>query len=124
MSDPETALRRLALSDERLAASILDMRPEAAEDCWLDWKTSALVRLAAVVTLDSAAASYHWGVGAAFAAGATDEEVVGTLMALAPAIGLVRVVRAARQIGLAMGHDPDLALESFDRGCDPPGMSS
>jgi alkylhydroperoxidase/carboxymuconolactone decarboxylase family protein YurZ len=50
-------------------------------------KTVALVRRATLAAIEAAPASYQWGVGAALAAGATEEEIVATLVAVAPIIG-------------------------------------
>jgi alkylhydroperoxidase/carboxymuconolactone decarboxylase family protein YurZ len=48
----------------------------------------------------------------ALAAGASEDEIVGLLIAVAPAVGLGRVVSAAPELGLALGYDVDSALES------------
>ena len=80
----------------------------------MDEKTASLARLAALVALHAAPASYERGVGAALAAGATADEVVDTLTAVAPTVGLARVVSAAPGLALALGYDIDRALESHD----------
>ena len=43
----------------------------------------------------------------ATAAGATDDEIVGVLLAIAPAVGNARVVGVAPSLGLALGYDFD-----------------
>ena len=48
------------------------------------------------------------------AAGATADEIVGTLMAVAPITGVARTVAAAPEFGLALGYDVDAALESWN----------
>jgi 4-carboxymuconolactone decarboxylase len=68
------------------------------------------------VALDAACVSYQWGVQWALAAGATADEIVGTLMALAPVTGMARVVAAAPEVALALGYDVDAALESWNDG--------
>ena len=80
----------------------------------MDEKTASLARLAALVALHAPPASYERGVGAALAAGATADEVVDTLTAVAPTVGLARVVSAAPGLALALGYDIDHALESHD----------
>ena len=40
------------------------------------------------------------------------DEIVGTLIAVAPTIGLRRVVSAAPELALALGYDVDAALET------------
>ena len=80
----------------------------------LDPKTHALVRLAALVALDAAPASYQWNASMALASGATVDEIVGVLIAVAPNVGLARIVSAASEVALAIGYDIDAALESGD----------
>jgi hypothetical protein len=41
----------------------------------------------------------------AIAAGATEEDVVDVLIAVAPIVGLARVTRAAPEVALALGYD-------------------
>jgi alkylhydroperoxidase/carboxymuconolactone decarboxylase family protein YurZ len=49
--------------------------------------------------------SYLWAVQWALAAGATTDEIVGTLLAVAPVAGVARVVAAAPEVALALGYD-------------------
>ena len=76
----EDLLRRLAVIDEGVLESLFGIVLGGHEPEEPDAKTAALVRLAGLVALDSAAASYHWSVTAALAAGASDDEVVGVLV--------------------------------------------
>ena len=80
----------------------------------MDEKTASLARLAALVALHAAPASYERGVGAALDAGATADEVVDTLTTVAPTVGLARVVSAAPGLALALGYYIDRALEGVD----------
>jgi 4-carboxymuconolactone decarboxylase len=110
----EEFLRRLALHDERCIQSMLGicLNNEAAG---LDRKAQALARLAALVALDASGVSYSWAAEAALDMGATAEEVVGTLIAVAPITGLARVVSATPAVALAIGYDIDQAFEALDR---------
>jgi alkylhydroperoxidase/carboxymuconolactone decarboxylase family protein YurZ len=112
-------LLSLALNDEEFIDSVLAMRPEDAEASGLDPKAHALVRLGALLALDAAPASYQSVVGAALAAGASVEEIVGVLIAVAPTVGIARIVSAAPELALAVGYDIDSALERFDEGNRP-----
>jgi hypothetical protein len=47
----------------------------------------------------------------ALASGATVDEIVGVLIAVAPTVGLARVVSAAPEVAFAIGYDIDAALE-------------
>jgi alkylhydroperoxidase/carboxymuconolactone decarboxylase family protein YurZ len=111
----EEQLRRLALHDERCIASVLAM-DLGDGGCGLDVKTSALVRLSALLALGAAPVSYHWSVGAALDAGATPEEILGVLIAVAPISGVARVVLATPEVALSLGYDLDAAFEELSQG--------
>ena len=108
----ERLLRRLALSDERSLRGILggssEQMPGAGD---LDAKAQALVTLGALLSVGAAAVSLRWAVEQAYAAGGTEDEVLGVLLAIAPAVGHARVVGVAPQLALALGYD----LEEADR---------
>ena len=111
-------LRRLALNDERFVGSVLGMGRDTVEVSQLDQKTHALVRLAAALAMDAALSSYQSTIELAFAAGASHDEIVGTLIAVAPTVGLTRAVSAAPELALALGYDVDAALETPSRDAD------
>jgi alkylhydroperoxidase/carboxymuconolactone decarboxylase family protein YurZ len=83
----------------------------------LDVRTAALARLAALIALRAAPATYRRTVDGALAAGASVDDVVDTLKVVARTVGLARVVSAAPGLALAVGYDIDDALESLD---EPP----
>jgi 4-carboxymuconolactone decarboxylase len=111
----EEFLRRLALHDERCIQSMLGICLNNNEAAGLDPKAQALARLAAIVALDASGVSYSWAAEAALDMGATAEEIVGTLIAVAPITGLARVVSATPAVALAIGYDIDQAFEALDR---------
>jgi 4-carboxymuconolactone decarboxylase len=113
-ANQEERLRRLALHDDRLIRSMLAIDPGHVEASGLDPKSCALVRLGALVALDAAWVSYQWGVQWALAAGATTDEIVATLMAVAPVTGVARVVAAAPELALALGYDLEAAFEVWN----------
>jgi 4-carboxymuconolactone decarboxylase len=80
----------------------------------LDARTEAFVHLAALVTQGAPASSYRRPVEAARAGGASDDEIVDILIAVAPRIGLARLVMAVPGLALAVGYDIDAALEGLD----------
>jgi hypothetical protein len=88
------------------------MRSEPREG--LDGRTAALARVAALVALGAPPGSYEHDVGCALAAGASVDDVVGTLKVVARTVGLARVVCAAPGLSLALGYDIDDALETLD----------
>ncbi len=67
-------------------------------------KVDLLVRLAALLALGAATTSLRATVGQAKEAGATDDEIVGVLIAVAPAVGQARVVSTASKLASAIGY--------------------
>jgi 4-carboxymuconolactone decarboxylase len=123
IATPEERLRRLVLHDERCIQSMLSIHLDTNEAAGLDPKTQALVRLGGLVALGGSCFSYHWAVEAALAVGATAEDVVGTLVAMAPISGLAHVISAIPDVALALGYDLDAAFEEHNgesHGCPRP----
>jgi alkylhydroperoxidase/carboxymuconolactone decarboxylase family protein YurZ len=107
------ALASLALGDPELLGEGLALRQELQERSGLDPRAFALVKIAALIALDAPPASFLWQVGNAIDAGATPAELMGVLWAVAPQVGLPRIVAAAPELMVALG----LALPE-----GPPGM--
>jgi alkylhydroperoxidase/carboxymuconolactone decarboxylase family protein YurZ len=107
VSRREEFLRRLALNEEGVLEDVLGAGLDAGAG-GLDDKTLALSRLAALIALDSATASYQWGVAAAHAAGATDDEIVAVLAAVSPIVGAARTTAAAPELAVAIGEEIDV----------------
>ena len=118
MAEYKENLRKLALNDERFVDSVLGMGRNTVEVSQLDQKTHALVRLAASLAMDGAISSYQSTVEMALASGASFDEIVGTLIAVAPTVGLTRAVSAAPELALALGYDVDAALETSSWDAD------
>jgi alkylhydroperoxidase/carboxymuconolactone decarboxylase family protein YurZ len=74
------------------------MNLDAAERSGLDAETYLLVRLAALVAMDAAPASYLITLGAAADSGLTIEQIQAVLVAIAPVVGSARVTAAAGAI--------------------------
>lgn len=111
--DPEweLLLGRLAINDDNAIGSIFADESSGLGRTDLDDKTRALVRLAALIALESAAPSYQRAVGIALSAGATETDVVGVLLCTAPIVGSSRVISAAPGLAAALGCDLDRRLE-------------
>lgn len=103
-------LRRLAVHDEALLEAIATGDSSFAAGV-IDERTAALLRIAATIAVDGAPASFQHAVAHALAAGATSEEIVASLEAVAPVTGTARVVQCAPKIALALGYDVEAALE-------------
>lgn len=114
MDDHEEHLRRLALHDDALLKAIAVDGSSFGKSV-ICKRTEALVRLAATVAMDAAPSSFQHAVAQALAAGATEEEIVASLEAVAPVTGSARVVKCVPQIALALGYDVEDALEQHDQ---------
>jgi alkylhydroperoxidase/carboxymuconolactone decarboxylase family protein YurZ len=95
------ALAELALGDPELLGEGLEMRAERRSG--LDPRSFALVKIAALIALDAPPASYLWQVGNALDAGATPEDLIGVLRAIAPQVGGPKTVAAAPELMVALG---------------------
>lgn len=82
-------LRRLALNDEGVTAHALSGTLD--EFHRLDSRTSALVRIAALISMAPDSSSYQWAMDQAMAAGVDDEQVFSALIAIAPIVGVARL---------------------------------
>jgi alkylhydroperoxidase/carboxymuconolactone decarboxylase family protein YurZ len=105
MEDAERLLRRLALNDEESLEMALTGGAAPPESVTLRPKVDLLVRLGALLAVGAATASLRSIVERATAAGATEGELVAVLIAVAPAIGLARVVSAAPKLAAAIGYE-------------------
>ena len=106
--DPaEQLLRRLALNDEKSLAIVLTSGSAPGLDGALRPKVDLLVRLGALVAVGAATPSLKRTVELALAAGATEAEIVGVLVAVGPAVGLARVVASAPKLAYAIGYDTE-----------------
>ena len=116
MLDYKTTLRKLALRDDGYIEALLARGSVSAEESGLDARTRALVQVGALVAVDAAPPSYMSVAEEALAAGATHENLVGSLIVVMPVVGVARVVSAAPNLALAIGYDVGDALEAVDPG--------
>jgi 4-carboxymuconolactone decarboxylase len=113
VTEHERTLRCLAVNDQAFIESVVSGRLADSSASGLDPKTQALVGLAALIALDAAPATYQWEAERAFAAGVTVDDIVDTLVAVAPLIGIARAVCVAPNLGIA-GYDVEAALERLE----------
>jgi alkylhydroperoxidase/carboxymuconolactone decarboxylase family protein YurZ len=119
MTDYEQTLQRLAVSDDRLLASLLAQTDADVAANHRDAQLRALCRLAALIACEATPSSYQSVVDAALAAGASVDEIIDVLIAVAGRVGSTRVVAAAPRLARVVGDDVD---EAFDT--DQPRSSS
>jgi alkylhydroperoxidase/carboxymuconolactone decarboxylase family protein YurZ len=103
----EELLRRLALNDEKSVGMVLMSGSSPGGGMALVPKVDLLVRLGALVAVGAATASLRRTVQLALAAGASEAEIVGVLVAVAPTVGLARVVATAPKLATAIGYDTE-----------------
>jgi 4-carboxymuconolactone decarboxylase len=111
VTDYQHTLQRLAVSDERLVASLLSQGTLDAGDSCDRERLRALFRLAALIAVGGGCASYLSVVESALAAGASVQEIIDVLIAVAGTVGGARAVAAAPLLARAVGFDVD---EAFD----------
>jgi 4-carboxymuconolactone decarboxylase len=104
-------LSGLSTGDVKLLENAMGLRNSLLEETGLDSRTFALVKIAALVAVDAPSASYAWQVANALEDGATPEEIVGVLRAVAPQVGGPRVVAAAPEIMVALGLAPPESVD-------------
>jgi alkylhydroperoxidase/carboxymuconolactone decarboxylase family protein YurZ len=114
VAEHEEILRRLSIRDDAYVESLLTKTGANVAASHLDEKTHSLVRLGALIAIDAAPPSYMEAIETARTAGASNDEIVGTLIAALPAVGVARVVAAAPKLALALGYDVGAALEIYD----------
>jgi alkylhydroperoxidase/carboxymuconolactone decarboxylase family protein YurZ len=107
----QETLRRLAVRDDRYIDSLLRADQDEASLAGMDARSHALARIGALIALDAGPPAFMASVEAALHADVSEEEIVGTLIAVLPIVGVPRVVSAASNLGLALGYDVANALE-------------
>jgi alkylhydroperoxidase/carboxymuconolactone decarboxylase family protein YurZ len=113
MTDSQEVLRRLTIGDGVYCQSV--MAAETTDQPHtLDRRSLALLRLGATMMAGSSAAMWQQRVSDALESGLGFDEIVEALTALAPIIGLDRVVAVAPELARALGYDIDAALERLD----------
>ena len=107
-------LRRLAIVDEKFVGDQAGLGLGLPEARVLDPKIAALVRVGVLAAIGAPEVCLEWSSSQALAAGATEDEITGVLLAIAPVIGLGRMVGAAPGVAGGLGYDIEAALEAVD----------
>jgi 4-carboxymuconolactone decarboxylase len=102
-ADTHQTLSGIATGDMSLLDEALGLREAQLERTGLDPRTFALVKIAALIALDAPPASYAWQVANALGEGASAEDILAVLRAVAPQVGGPRVIAAAPEIMVALG---------------------
>lgn len=102
-AETHEALSGIAGGDVGLLETAMGLREAELESTGLDSRAFALAKIAALIALDAPPASYAWQVANALDDGASPEDILGVLRAVAPQVGGPKVVAAAPEIMLALG---------------------
>jgi 4-carboxymuconolactone decarboxylase len=102
-------LRGISAGDLNLLETAVGLREAQLESTGLDARTFALVKIASLIALDAPPASYAWQITNALEDGASPEDILGVLRAIAPQVGGPKVVAAAPEVMLALGLNLDEA---------------
>jgi alkylhydroperoxidase/carboxymuconolactone decarboxylase family protein YurZ len=107
-------LRGIAASDGRCLGDLVSRhyRGEDRGPPGLHPSVRVLVELAALLAADAPTATVRWAAERAAAAGASDEELVGVLLATGPAAGEAQTVSSAPRLALALDLNPE--VEGWD----------
>jgi alkylhydroperoxidase/carboxymuconolactone decarboxylase family protein YurZ len=102
------ALAALAIGQTMVleqGAELRELRETLREGSGLDPRTFSLVKIAALVAIDAPPASFIVQVQMALDSGASPRDILGVLAAIAPQVGIPRVVAAAPEIMIALDLD-------------------
>ena len=114
-TNPNEVLRVLSEGDLSVLNALVRMHEGSLEESGLDPQTFMLVRIAALATLDAAPTSWLVNVKVGGEVGVEPEQIVGTLIAIAPVIGTARIISAASGIIRAIGLSETLAESNGDQ---------
>jgi len=102
-------LESLATAEEEVISSLLAMQLHNLEESGFDPRTYSLIKLATLIAIDAPPASYVAQVAFAIEAGVKPEEIVNVLVAVAPQVGIPKVVAAAPELMVALGLELEAA---------------
>lgn len=107
-------LRLLTIGEE----TAVDQALHGLEPSRLDPKTSTLVMIAALVATEGDGTSYQSAIDRAHVAGASDDEIRGTLTAIGPLVGSARIASAISVVSLALSDGEVLPADPLRSGLD------
>jgi len=112
LATSQEVLRRLTIADPTYIRALASA-DVAAPPHQLDARSVVLLELGGLITSGAAGPIWQQCVARARSVGLSFDEVVGSLLALAPTIGFGRVVAAAPNLARALGYDIDSALHGY-----------
>ena len=112
MTTAEEALVKLVMGDRTFCRGIADVRVGGYQADG-DAGTTALMRLSALIAIGPAGALLQEAVSDALDAGVDGDSIVGSLIALAPTLGINQLVAAAPALAVALGYDLGTSFEAL-----------
>lgn len=109
MLTSEQVLQKLAIGDPAFCRDL--MAAPGATLVALDARSRALLRLGGSIGAGATGPLLRQRVGDALTSGLDFDEIVASLVVLAPTIGLERVVALAPEVALALDFDLEASLE-------------
>jgi alkylhydroperoxidase/carboxymuconolactone decarboxylase family protein YurZ len=106
-------LQRMVVNDRRLMSDQLWRNLGPSETFGLDERCHVIARLGALAAHDGSVQTFRWVIGDALAAGMTEDDIVGVVLAIAPIIGFARVANIAPKVALALDFDLEASLEEI-----------
>lgn len=107
----QDALAMLALGQADVLTEAAGLRGLFRKNSGLDPRSFALVKIAALIAVDAPPASYLWQVQGALDAGVMPREILGVLAAIAPQVGVPKVLAAAPEIMVALDLELPAEME-------------
>ena len=104
-------LKALGAGDLDAIGVLMTMHEGNLEASGLDKQTWELVRVAALATLDASPESWYAHLSVADEMGMNVDQIIGTLIAIAPIVGTARVVSAGDKIARAVGIEEEIAAK-------------
>jgi alkylhydroperoxidase/carboxymuconolactone decarboxylase family protein YurZ len=100
--------------DTPVLDTLADITAASVEHNSLPPRELMMTRLAALIAVDAAPASYLANVGAAADSGVTADDIQAVMIAVAPVVGTARVVSAGGKILRALGFAIAVAEDEMD----------
>jgi alkylhydroperoxidase/carboxymuconolactone decarboxylase family protein YurZ len=113
MTDSEEVLRRLTIGDRAYCRSLVATGTTGGQ-ATLDARSLALLQLGATMMVGASTPVWRQRVSDALEGGLSGDEIVEALTALAPTLGIDRIVAVAPDVARALDYDVDAALERLD----------
>lgn len=93
-------LRRICLKDKRAIDSV--MAGDTENSTTLDARCGSLVRIAALLSIDSDPSTFEWAVDQGIATGVDDDSIVDTIKVVAPIIGVAKLTSTLPRLMAAL----------------------